>query len=61
MNHSNIFKESQKSSKVDYFMLVAGSADVGLVSFVGSKILSSYHVLCISQLDKDHLKLFNII
>ena len=61
MNHSNIFKESQKSSKVDYFILVAGSTDIGLFSFVGSKILSSYHVLCISELDKDHLKLFNII
>ena len=31
MNHSNILKESLKFSKVDYFMLVAGSTDVGLL------------------------------
>ena len=52
MNHSNILKESLKFSKVDYFMLVEGSTDVGLFSFVESKILSSYYLnhICFSSL-----------
>ena len=32
MNYSNILKESMTFSEVDYFMLVAGSADFGLFS-----------------------------